>query len=97
MDYLSRTVSAFAPCVAVAIGWTILTWIITPIAWRMSPLSAIYAKQSSEGKLDLNARVTAATHAAIVFVMSAYVIVLDEQFDWRDVYTSVCVFAYDDL
>ena len=47
----------------------------------------------SEGKLDLNARITAALHAAIVFVMSAYVIAIDEQFDWRDVYTSVCVFA----
>jgi len=87
MDYLSRTVSAFVPCVAAAIGWTILTWIITPIVWRMSPLSGVYAKQSSEGKLDLNARITAALHAAIVFVMSAYVIAIDEQFDWRDVYT----------
>ena len=45
MDYLSRTVSAFAPCVAVAIGWTVICELFRwswkrPILSRFSPGSS---------------------------------------------------------
>ena len=65
----------------------ILTWVITPQLWRLTPLKKVYEKQSTEAKIDLNARVTAATHAAIVFCMSAYAILFVDEFDWSDVYT----------
>jgi len=94
MDYLSRTVSAFIPCVVTSIAWTLLTWVIMPQVWRLTPLKKVYEKQSAEAKIDLNARVTAATHAAIVFCMSAYAILFVDEFEWWDVYTYCAIAEY---
>jgi len=87
MDYLVRTASALTPCLVSGVAWTVLTWVINPSIWRFTPLNKVYESQKSEAKVDLNARLTAMLHATIVFLMSAYLIVFDPEFTWRDVYT----------
>jgi len=88
MDYVLRLGNAAVPQLGFGIIWTFLTHALFPNLWQFTPLKTFYQTQSRDQKLDFNARVTAATHATIVFIIALYSILAVDDFVYSNVYST---------
>lgn len=86
ISYFSDFFTVLSPGLRHSIPWTIFTFIILPSIWRYLPsIDKWYNQQDREKQIDWNARTSAAIHAALIFSISFYVILFDENFTYTDI------------